>query len=357
MKRRWEYKGKRRAAGVIVTIGLMALMTGCNADKEKNVNIAEGMEKIEQADYNGALESFEAALVYKEDGQLLYRGEGLAYMGLGDYEQAAEKLLTSISYAEGNVTDLEFDTNYYLAACYYKLEQYSQAAEIYSAIIGLRDSETDAYFLRACTYLKAEDYELAVADFQKAFALEPDNLDLVTDAYLEMCSAGYETDGKAFVQNFMDQKGKALSDSQKGTLYYYLGNYDDARLYLDGALNGKDAQVSLILGKTYEKLGDMNYAAVVYNTYLESNAPDAAIYNSLGTCLMAQGKYTEALQAYESGLEMGDSAYIKELSFNRIAAKEYLGEFSQAKQLMAEYIEKYPDDVNAIREYEFLQTR
>ena len=34
------------------------------------------MQLLEQMDYNGAIESFEAAIVYNEDEQLLYRGEG-----------------------------------------------------------------------------------------------------------------------------------------------------------------------------------------------------------------------------------------------------------------------------------------
>ena len=117
-------------------------------------------------------------------------------MGLGNYEAATECFLNSISYAEGNVTDLEFDTNYYLAATYYKLGQYEEAEKIYTAIIGLRNKETDAYFLRACTLLKEGYYDAAIKDFEKAFALEPDNLELVTDAFVEMQAAGFGEEGR-----------------------------------------------------------------------------------------------------------------------------------------------------------------
>ncbi len=88
----------------------------------------------------------------------------------------------------------------------------------------------------------------------------------MTSAYEEMQAAGFAEEGKTYIQNFMDQQDKKLTDSQKGILYYYLGDYANARIYLDGALNGTDAKVSLMLGQTYEKLGDMNYAAVVYQT-------------------------------------------------------------------------------------------
>ena len=255
------------------------------------------------------------------------------------------------------MTNLEFDTNYYLAATYYKLGQYEEAEKIYTAILGLRNKETDAYFLRACTLLKEGYYDAAIKDFEKAFALEPDNLELVTDAFVEMQAAGFTEEGKVYLQDFLSKKDKELKDAQKGTIYFYLGDYTNARVYLDGALNQGNPEVSLILGKTYEKLGDMNYAVVVYETYLDANAPDAAIYNSLGVCLMNQGKYEEALKAFESGIELGDSAYIQNLKYNQIVAKEYLGKFSEAKSLMQEYLASYPDDGKAKEEYKFLQTR
>ena len=69
---------------------------------------------------------------------------------------------------------------------YYKLGKYEDAQHIYSAIIGLRDKDTDAYYLRACTLLKEGNYESALADFEKAFSLATDNLELVTSAYEEM---------------------------------------------------------------------------------------------------------------------------------------------------------------------------
>ena len=334
----------------------VCLLTGCEA-KPDNTNINKGMELLEQMDYSGALESFEAALVYKEDEQLIYRGEGLANMGLGNYEGAIESFLNSISYANGNVTNLEFDTNYYLATAYYKLGQYEEAEKIYSAIIALRNKETDAYFLRACTLLKENYYDAAVKDFEKAFSLEPDNLELVTDAFVEMQAAGFEEEGKVYLQEFLTKKDKELKDAQKGTIYFYLGDYSNARIYLDGALNQGDPEVSLLLGRTYEQLGDMNYAVVVYQTYLDSFVPDAAIYNSLGVCLMNQGKYEEALNAFESGISLGDSAHIQNLKYNQIVAKEYLGKFAEAKSLMQEYLASYPDDGKAKEEYEFLQTR
>lgn len=337
-------------------VGVSSILTACQKAPQ-NTNVLKGMEAIEVLDYNTALEAFDTATLYQEDLQLVYRGEGIAHMGLGNYQEAVESFLLSIQEADGQVTALEYDTNYYLASAYYKLNNYEAAKSIYDAILGLDIGAVDAYFLRGCCYLKQGDYEAAMTDFEKAFSLAPDRIELVADAFLELQAAGFETEGREYVKSFMSKENKRLSDSQKGSLYYYLGDYENARIYLDGALTAGDAEVSLMLGQTYEKLGDRNYAVVVYNTYLASNPASAAIYNSLGVCLMQQEKYEEALDAFEAGIALQDASQQQVLWFNQIVANEYLGHFAQAKNLLQEYLKYYPDDAKALREWDFLCTR
>ncbi|MCM1182724.1 MAG: tetratricopeptide repeat protein [Roseburia sp.] len=347
---------KSKIGGGVLVLLTAALLGGC-AKKQEDTNLSEGMAYLEQYEYQAALDCFEAATLYNEDKQLILRGEGLAYMGLGDYAQAETALLASIACSSGHLTELEYDTNFYLAAAYMKQGKYADAEQIYSAIIALRKKDVDAYYLRACTFLRRGDYEPALADFEKAFSLEPENIALVTDAYVEMQAAGFAEEGRVYLESFMQSREGNLTDRDRGTICYYLGDYENARIYLDGLLNANDAGISLLLGQTYEKLGDRNYAAVVYQTYLDANAPDAAIYNSLGICLMRQEKYTEALEAFEAGVAMGDTDYLQNLKFNLIVANEHLGNFAQAKTLMQEYVQIYPEDADAAREYEFLSTR
>jgi tetratricopeptide (TPR) repeat protein len=297
------------------------------------------------------------ALLNGEDLELTYRGQGLAYMGLGNYSDAEESFLNSIANADNKLNSLEYDTNYYLAASYMKQEKYAQAEEIYSAIIDLKKKETNAYYLRGCAILRQGRYDEAVSDFDKAFSLDSDNLDLVTNAYVEMQEAGFEEEGKSYVQDFLLKNDKKLNNGEKGEIYYYLEDYENARICLDAYVNGNDAQRALILGQTYEKLGDMNYATVVYQTYLENNTPNAALYNSLGICLMNQGKYDDAAEAFQNGIDIGASDYLQELKFNQIVANEYLGDFDKAKSLIKDYVQSYPDDSDAKREYEFLLSR
>ena len=172
-----------------------------------------------------------------------------------------------------------------------------------------------------------------------------------------MQAAGFGEEGKTYLQEFMGKNDKKLKEEEKGVIYFYLEDYDNARINLDSAVNGKDPKLALLLGQTYEKLGDMNYATVVYQTFLDANEPDAALYNSYGICLMRQGKYEEAVTVLESGIDMGNSDYLQELRYNLIVAKEYLGKFSEARTMMQEYLQVYPDDARAKKENDFLKTR
>ncbi len=54
------------------------------------------------------------------------------------------------------------------------------------------------------------------------------------------------------------------------------------------------AEAASLLGQTYEALGDYNYAASVYNTYLQNKTPDASLYNQLGLCKLKGGDYEAA---------------------------------------------------------------
>lgn len=340
------------------SILLMAvfLLGGC-AKKKDGGNLAKAMEALDQNDYTAAMENFEKALLNKEDSQLTYRGMGIAYMGLGNYAEAETAFLTSSSFAVGQLTDLDYDTNYYLASAYIKQKKYAEAEEIYTAIISLRKKDLDAYYLRGCVYLKQNNYQAAIKDFEKAFSLAPNNIKLVTDAYVEMRAAGFEEEGRAYLNDLMKKKEKSMKNEDKGRIYFYLEDYENARINLDAFVEGKDAELSLLLGQTYEKLNDMKYAVDVYETYLNSNPPNAAIYNGLGTCLMRQGNYEDAIAAFQSGIDIGDARYMQELKFNLIVATEYMGNFSQAKTLMQEYLQLYPDDAKAKRESNFLSTR
>ncbi len=113
----------------------------------------------------------------------------------------------------------------------------------------------------------------------------------------------------------------------------------------------------LLLGQTYEELGDYNYAISVYGGFLENDQTNARIYNRYGLCKMEMKAYEEALTAFQAGKNIENNDMMQTLRFNEIITYEKLGDYKQAASLMGSYLSTYPDDKTAQREYIFLKTR
>jgi len=334
---------------------LSVMMTGCS--QTQGEHIQQGMELIGQLDYEGALDSFLLALEKGEDEQMICRGQGIAYMGLTDYENAALHLEQALTYSDAWPDQLDYDINYYLATAYYRGGRIGQAIKVYEAITALRPQEADAWYLKGTLELETGDQKQAQTDFDKALQIAKSDYDLLVNVYLSCSRYGYEEMGKNYLQAVLDNKELKLSDYDLGQLSFYTGDYEQARLSLESAREKGSAKAASLLGQTYEKLGDFNYAASVYSNYLENRQEDAEIYNQLGLCKLLIGDYESALKAFRRGIELNDNTAMQSLKFNEIVACEQLGQFDEAALLMQQYLKTYPDDEAAQREYMFLQTR
>ena len=200
-------------------------------------------------------------------------------------------------------------------------------------------------------------YEAAKQDFDKAISLKATDYDQLIAIYEVLDKFGYREVGNEYLQSALGADNKEMGNYDKGRMYFYLEDYESARNYLEQARDAGDAQAAYYLGRTWEALGEYNYAASVYSSYLKDQDESALIYNQLALCQMQLKEYDAALAALEEGLALEDASLKQTLLFNQIVIYEYKGDFSKAASLMAAYVKNYPDDVNAQREYEFLKTR
>ena len=72
---------------LLVVIALF-LLTGCGEEGALSYT-QQGMKAVEALAYEEALDLFANALEQEEDVRMLYRGMGLAYMGLTRYQEAS----------------------------------------------------------------------------------------------------------------------------------------------------------------------------------------------------------------------------------------------------------------------------
>lgn len=341
-------------------LGILAagfVLTGCGKSTEST---DAGMQAIENLEYQDALGYFEKAIVDGEDLEMAYRGQGMVYLGLTQYDDAIASFENALSHAGMFVTDTEVDINYYLATAQYKSGKLDEAMDTLNAIADLREKEPDVFFMRGSIEMLKDDYEKAVNDLNKALVYSKNDIGMTIDIYKVFAASGREAEGKSYLSSALENRLSSMSDYEKGVIYYYMSDYENARNFLEMAKSdktyGRDSL--LMLGKTYEQLGDSNYAGGLYNKYIEENGGDAVIYNQLGLCKLVTGEYEMALNAFESGLKAeGANAVLQELKFNQAVAYEYNSDYDKAAALMREYLTSYPDDAQALREYEFLKTR
>lgn len=348
---------KKKAVRRLLVLGMCTvLLTGCG--KVSRQHIDEGMQAIAEQNYEQALTCLDEAESAGEDVRLLYRGRGLAYMGLTRYSEAVEAFETALQSSNGSVQDMDYDMNYYLATAYYKQGDVIQAVQIYDTILSLSPKEKDALYLRGSILLRQDttNYEKAREDFDRAIELAPEDFDQLLNIYQVLKECGYQEVGKEYLEKAMANDAKEMSDYNKGRICFYLENYEDARDYLERARDTAGGGAVLYLGRTWEILGDYNYASSVYESYV-SNTPDAEIYNQLGMCRLKMNDPQAALEAFQAGQTVEDCPILQTLQYNEIVAYEQLEDFKKAASLMQNYLKTYPDDEQAQRENIFLKTR
>ena len=341
------------AAALAVTLGV--LLGGCGVGK--NENYSAGMEAVAALEYDNAIALFTAAREAGENERLISRGEGLAYMGKTMYAEAAQAFETALSCSDGRVNNMDYDINYYLATAYYKQGELNRAIDVYNAIIALRREEKDAYYLRGVMYAEQGNLDMAKADFDRLVSIDKNDYDKLINIYGVLDENGYKETGQQYLQTAMDAGTKGMTNYEKGRICYYLEDYENARTYLEKAREEGGYEAALFLGKTYEILGDLNYAISVYNSYLENEEPNARMLNQLGLCKMRAEDYAGALTAFQSAINIEDNGMMQTLKMNEIVAYERLGQYEEAASRMSSYLSSYPDDEAAKREYEFLKTR
>lgn len=345
---------KRDRLMVVIGYGIILfLFTGCGSKE----NIEQGMARISEVNYAEALEFFDEAEEQGENEKLLARGRGIAYMGMTQYDEAEKYFLEALSCSNGIPEEMDYDINLYLAAVYTKQEKYARAEETYDAVLALKPKDMEVKFLRGIARLKLGKYTEAKEDMDQVVAAEPKNYERILQIYEAMEAAGHKDAGQGYLTDALQNYEEQMSDYIKGRMYFYIGEYQQAYVALENAKEDGGVEAYLYLGMAYEFTGDYNYASSVYNSYLAKKGDDARIYNQLGLCEMKKGEYTNALAAFQAGLQTEGNSMKQALLYNEIAAYEYLGEFGKAKALINKYLTMYPDDEKAQREAGFLSSR
>ena len=302
-----------------------------------------------------AIEAFEKSILFSDNPHEAYYGIGLAYLDLGEYEQASFNL--------EKATELQPRIAYYwrwLGSSYKSLEKYIEAVLAYDNAIAIEknivfyvekgdilneqkkyslaiNSYSEAlkikkhpwcYTNRGNTYDNLGQYNKALDDYKQALNLNP-----------ELALAYYN---RAIIYDNLKQYDKALDDlnlaliinpelvpayNNRGITYDNLGQYDKA---LDDytqaiALNPEFTEAYYNRGNTYDNLKQYDKALDDLNLALTINPEYVEAYNNRGNTYDNLGQYDKALDDYTQAIALNPQyleAYLNR-GFTHHALKQY----------------------------------
>lgn len=293
-----------------------------------------------------------------EDKELSYRQAGINYMSEGDYQEALTTLQKALDNSNGRITKLELDICYYKAKAQILGGDVKGAKETYDALIAYDSENQKAYYLRGVLYLQQNEVKKALADFEKALALTPDDYDLYFAVYQNLESAGQEAQADKILKKALEIGGTdAANYCGRGRIYLMTGDYDNAKTNLDKAINAGSEQAKMYMAQTLEATGEEESAYAVYESYAQKHEEDASAQNKIADLLMEQGSYEEAVTYYEKSVAIGDETWEEAAWKGIVICYEKQGDFAKAYEEAQAYLKKYTNDAQMKKECIFLETR
>jgi len=265
------------------------------------VHYGLGMCYIKLKQYEKAMSALERAIMLQPDLKDAYYNLGVAYEESGRYREALSvyqkflklnpnpqsglflflkvgKIYYRMNEPENAIKFLEkakeirpdnFETNYYLALSYDRMNQFEKAASVYNKLIKLNPEGAEAYYSQLVKlYDRAGQYKKAIEAAKQLIIKNPYN---------------------------------PASYYNLGVEYIKLKDYDRAIGVLNQAI-ALDPNYSLAyynLGIVYFKIRRYDSALKIFQQYVKLSPNDPEGYYNLGTCYIALKQYEASLQPLE----------------------------------------------------------
>lgn len=340
----------------LLAAGLGALLlTGCGGENQKTYEQANA--DLEEANYDYALNEYQACISAGYKLAQSYRGSGIVKLRTGDYQGAIDDLTNALNDEKTGKSDRK-DLLEYRAAAELKAELYDQAMADCQTLAEDYSLNANDYYLTGCVALAMDSYDEASSNFSEAYGSDS-TYEMAIQIYEAYLGQDMEADGTRYLEAALKTEAKTADDyCERGKVYYYMDDYENARTELTTAADKGSTEATLILGMVYMAQGDTFNARSFYQQYIDADGDDPAKgYNGLALCDISDGDYDSALQNISQGLGDATSDEMRDLLFNEIVVYEKKLDLSTALSKAQEYVQTFKDDDAAAKELTFLQSR
>ena len=343
---------KKTIAVLLLSAGLLCL-SGCGEDTEK---YDQAVQDLEQGNYEYALTGFEECIAEGLFPERSCRGAGLCCLRQTEYKKAAEYFTDALNCDNVEKT-MQQDLLSYRATAYLKAGEYDNAMADCQTLAMDFEKTGDICFLTGSVALAMDAYDEAAQEFDQAYAKTPD-YDMAIRIYEEYIVRGMEADGTRYLEQSLVNDPKTAEDyCERGRIYYYMEDYDQASQELIEAMNRESVEARLLLGMVYLAKHDIPNAKAMYTDYLSINENSGKGYNGLALCALEENDYEGALKNIRKGIPEATTEEMQSLLFNEIVVYERMLDFATAEDKAEEYVSMFPEDTAVRRELAFLQSR
>jgi tetratricopeptide (TPR) repeat protein len=385
---------KRRLLSMLICIFMSMVMAGCSTAgsyynngkksyengnyEEAAVNFSKAIKAnpnradyyigyavalVELEKYEEALAQFDLAfsdknmLLIRENNKRVYRGKGITYYRMQQYDKAAKEFKKALSINE--LSELDMDILYYMGQALCAEGSYQEAAKIYSSMISKNKKNAKAYGNRALCYRYLGEYKKSLSDYDNAISLQPDHYDNYFGKYF-LLKDNNDTEGAAKVLAQAEEIKDDTTEGEynKAKIHFYQEDYETALSMLNKGFQDGFQEAYYYIGEIYRDKKDYTKAIYYYENYINSGEVKLPnVYNQIALCLIKTGESERAVEYLDEGIACHQTETLRTLEKNKIIAYENLGMFDEAKQQIEDYLVSYPEDIEALRELDFIKTR
>ena len=318
----------------------------------------DGIEALRTGDYTTADTLFRTAIDVDGRAAEGHRGQGIIAVRQERYEDAIEYFNMALEEIPSykNSTEFREDILFYQAEAYHRSGQPDRAMSNYNRLLEGKNSGR-AYLLRGKLYAEEGKFGQAGQDFRKAVERDSD-YEVYLQIYEVYTSNNRQADGAAFLKEGMKKKPSSPEEYYElGRISYVLGDYAQAKTYLERAVKEDVSGALTLLGRVYLEEDDVEKARALFLEGASAEATQGVGYNGLALCALYENQYDEAINYIKSGMATLNGNVKEALRFNEIVAYECKLDFETAAARMESFLKLYPENEDALRENIFIQSR
>jgi tetratricopeptide (TPR) repeat protein len=192
------------------------------------------------------------------------------------------------------------------------LKRYEEAIAMYDRAIALKPDDA-SYFNKGNALRNMNRFEEAIAMYDRAIALDPVDADYYNNKGIALDDLKrYEEAIEMYDRAIALKPDDAKAYNNKGNVLQNLNRYEEAIEMFDKAIALKpDGVIYFNKGNALRKLNRYEEAIAMYDRAIALKPEDADYYNNKGIALWKQNRYEEAIEMYDRAiaLEPDDANY------------------------------------------------